>query len=43
MKRTVGTLVLFILLVITVALLTQLDGKSTTALKSNAPADNAAQ
>jgi len=34
MKRTVGTLVLFVLLILTIAAITQLDTKSTSAFSS---------
>jgi len=34
MKRTVGTLVLFVLLILTIAAITQLDTKNTSAFNS---------
>lgn len=40
MKRTVGTAVLFILLVLTVAALTQFEAKSTTALRTQTPSSS---
>ena len=41
MKRTVGTFVLFILLILTVVALTQVDTKNTSALKASNTVDNA--
>jgi hypothetical protein len=37
-KRSLGTIVLFVLLVLTVVALTQLDAKDTSAFKPNSPA-----
>lgn len=39
MKRTIGTVVLFILLILTIAALTQLDSKNTSALNSHSAAN----
>jgi hypothetical protein len=42
MKRTLGTLVLFVLLILTVVALTQIDTGTTNAIKSNAAVNHAA-
>lgn len=42
MKRTLGTLVLFVLLILTVVALTQIDTSNTSALKPNITVGHAA-
>ena len=43
MKRTLSTIVLFVLLILTVVALTQLDTKDTSAINENAAVGHAAR